>query len=66
MTGDYVGKIVDVDRDASKKIEGLYVRLHGGKVVWIDVNDVRYNSPYDVVYTDLNRDALSHMPDERN
>jgi hypothetical protein len=65
LTGAYVGKIVGVDRDASKKIQGLYVRLNGSKVVWIDIADIRYDSPYGVIYTDLDGIALYHMPDER-
>lgn len=66
LTGDYVGRVVRVDRDMARKIDGLYVQLDGGKVVWIDVSDVRYDSPYGVIYTDLAPDAFRHMPDERN
>lgn len=65
LTGDYVGKVVEVDRDGARDIRGVYARLDGGKVVWIDVGDVRYDSPYGVIYTDLDRAALYHMPDER-
>jgi hypothetical protein len=64
MTGAYVGKIVGVDRDASKRIQGLYVRLNDSKVVWIDIADVKYDSPYGIIYTDLDAIALYHMPDE--
>jgi hypothetical protein len=66
LSGDYAGKVVGVDRDAIHEIQGLYVRLDGGKVVWIDVGDVRYDSPYGVIYTDLNWAALSHRADERS
>ena len=45
---------------------GLYVRLESGKVVWIDVADVRYDSPYGVIYTDLDWPALTHRVDERS
>jgi hypothetical protein len=65
LTGDYVGKVVGVDRDTARDIRGVYVQLERGKVVWIDVGDVRYDSPYGVIYTDLDRAALYHMPDER-
>ena len=66
LSGDYAGKVVGVDRDATHDIQGLYVRLEDDKVVWIDVGDVRYDSPYGVIYTDLNRAALSHRADERS
>jgi hypothetical protein len=65
LTGDYVGKVVGVERDTAREIRGVYVQLERGKVVWIDVGDVRYDSPYGVIYTDLDRAALYHMPDER-
>jgi hypothetical protein len=65
LTGDYVGKVVGVDRDTARDIRGIYVQLERGKVVWIDMGDVRYDSPYGVIYTDLDRAALMHMPDER-
>lgn len=66
LTGDYVGRVVRVERDAARKIGGLYVQLDGGKVVWIDIADVRYDSPYGVIYTDLVPESFRHMPDERS
>jgi hypothetical protein len=66
LTGDYVGRVIRVDRDMTHKIDGLFVQLDGGKVVWIDISDVRYDSPYGVIYTDLAPEAFRHMPDERS
>lgn len=66
LSGDTVGRVVRVERDAARKIGGLYVQLDGGKVVWIDIADVRYDSPYGVIYTDLAPESFRHMPDERS
>ena len=66
LSGDYAGKVVGVDRDATRDIQGLYVRLESGKVVWIDVADVRYDSPYGVIYTNLDWPGLTHRVDERS
>lgn len=66
LTGDTVGHVVRVDRDTARKIDGLYVQMDDGKVVWIDISDVRYDSPYGVIYTDLAPDSFRHMPDERS
>jgi hypothetical protein len=54
-----------VARSPSGRIEALYVVLDGGKQVWIDEADVRFDRADRVVMTNLDRADLRAMADER-
>jgi len=62
--GDHVGTVEAVARKAGH-VEALRVQLDGGKVVWIDESDIRFNRQDGVVMTDLDRGDLHQMADER-
>ena len=47
------------------QVEALYVTLDGGKQVWIDEADVRFDTAGKVVMTNLDRNDLRAMSDER-
>lgn len=65
ISGTRVGTVIDVDLTASKNVDALLVRLDGGKLVWIDSGDVRYNRADGIVMTNLDRRDLHHMADQR-
>jgi len=65
ITGSRVGTVVDVDLTAGGNIGALLVRLDGGKLVWIDAADVRYNRADGIVMTNLDRRDLLVMADQR-
>ena len=46
-------------------VTALLVRLDDDKVVWIDTGDIRYNRADGIVMTNLDRNDLRHMADER-
>jgi hypothetical protein len=63
--GDYVGTVEAVARSPAGQIEGLRTKLDSGKVVWIDVADIRFDRRDGVVITNLARSYLHQMADER-
>ncbi|MGH6827841.1 MAG: hypothetical protein ACREFW_02895 [Rhizomicrobium sp.] len=63
--GDHVGTVTAIARDPFGRAEGLEVSLDDGKLVWIDASDARFNRPQDILMTDLDRDDLREMADER-
>jgi hypothetical protein len=63
--GDHVGTVESVARKPSGDVEGLRVRLDGGKVVWIDQSDIRFDRDDGLVMTDLDRADLHQMADEQ-
>jgi hypothetical protein len=65
LNGDRVGTVDSVARSPSGRIEALYVVLDGGKQVWIDEADVRFDRGGRVVMTNLDRADLRAMADER-
>lgn len=65
VSGDRVGTVIDTARSPSGHIDGLLVRLDGGKQVWIDNADVRYNRTDGILMTNLDRRDLREMADER-
>jgi hypothetical protein len=65
LNGDHVGTVDSVARGPNGRIEALMVTMDGGKVVWIDEADVRFDRGGDVVMTDLDRADLHQMADER-
>jgi len=65
VNGDHVGTVDSVARSPSGRIEALYVTLDGGKQVWIDEADVRFDRGGGVVMTNLDRADLRAMSDER-
>jgi hypothetical protein len=65
INGDHVGTVDSVARAPSGRIEALYVTLDGGKQVWIDDADVRFDRAGGVVMTNLDRGDLRAMSDER-
>lgn len=65
LNGDRVGTVRDVARFPNGKVEALYVELDGGKTVWIDRNDIRYDRDDGVVMTNLNNADLHLMADQR-
>ena len=66
ITGARVGSVVDADLAANGNVAALLVRLDGsGKLVWIDAGDVRYHRADGVVMTNLDRNDLVHMADQR-
>jgi phage-related minor tail protein len=65
INGDHVGTVDSVARTPSGRVEALYVTLDGGKQVWIDETDVRFDTAGRVVMTNLDRSDLRAMSDER-
>lgn len=65
ITGARVGTVVDTDLAANGNIDALLVRLDGGKLVWIDSADIRYNRADGIVMTNLDRRDLLVMADQR-
>ena len=65
IDGDHVGTVDSVARAPSGRVEALYVTLDGGKQVWIDDADVRFDRTGGVVMTNLDRGDLRAMADER-
>jgi chromosome segregation ATPase len=65
INGDRVGTVDSVARASSGRVEALYVTLDGGKQVWIDETDVRFDTAGRVVMTNLDRGDLRAMSDER-
>lgn len=65
INGDRVGNVVAVARAPDGVIEGLEVQLDGGKIVWIDSTDARFDRFNGEVITDLYASDLRHMADER-
>ena len=65
VNGDHVGTVDSVARSPSGRVEALYVTLDGGKQVWIDETDIRFDQGGRVVMTNLDRTDLRAMSDER-
>lgn len=65
ITGARVGTVIDVAHAPSGNVAALLVRLDNDKVVWIDAGDIRYNRADGIVMTNLDRNDLHHMADER-
>jgi multidrug efflux pump subunit AcrA (membrane-fusion protein) len=65
INGDRVGTVTDVARSPGGQIEALRVSLDSDKVVWIDQADVRFDRAGGTVMTDLDRNDLRQMADER-
>ncbi len=65
ISGSRVGTVIDTDLSAAGNVDALLVRLDGGKLVWIDSADVRYNRADGIVMTNLDRNDLRHMADQR-
>lgn len=65
ISGARVGTVIDTDLSAAGNVDALLVRLDGGKLVWIDTADVRYNRADGIVMTNLDRNDLRHMADQR-
>lgn len=63
--GDHVGTVTGIARSRAGRIEGLEVSLDTGKVVWIDAGDARFNRADGILMTDLDRNDLHQMADER-
>jgi multidrug efflux pump subunit AcrA (membrane-fusion protein) len=65
ISGSRVGTVIDAAHAPSGNVTALLVRLDDDKVVWIDSADIRYNRADGVVMTNLDRNDLHHMADER-
>lgn len=65
ISGNRVGTVIDTAHMPNGNVSGLLVRLDNDKVVWIDAADVRYNRADGIVMTNLDRNDLHHMADER-
>ena len=65
INGDRVGTVDSVARTPAGRVEALYVTLDGGKQVWIDEADIRFDVAGRVVMTNLDRADLRTMADER-
>jgi hypothetical protein len=65
ITGSRVGTVIDTAHVANGNVSALLVKLDNDKIVWIDAGDVRYNRADGIVMTNLDRDDLRHMADER-
>lgn len=65
INGERVGTVRDVARMPDGQVEALLVELDGGKVVWIDRADIRYDRADGVVMTNLDNHDLHLMADER-
>jgi hypothetical protein len=57
--------VTDTAIAANGRVTALLVELDNNRVVWIDAGDVRYNRADGVVMTNLNRNDLRHMADQR-
>jgi len=65
ITGARVGTVIDAAHAPNGNVAALLVRLDDDKVVWIDSGDIRYNRADGIVMTNLDRNDLHHMADER-
>ena len=65
ISGSRVGTVRDVATKPDGTASGLLVELDGGKMVWIDANDVRRNRADGVVMTNLDRADIMRMADQR-
>ena len=65
INGARVGTVIDAAHAANGNVAALLVRLDDDKVVWIDTGDIRYNRADGIVMTNLDRNDLRHMADER-
>jgi hypothetical protein len=65
ISGARVGTVIDTAHAPNGNVTALLVRLDNDKVVWIDSGDIRYNRADGIVMTNLDRDDLHHMADER-
>ena len=65
ITGARVGTVIDAAHAPNGNVAALLVRLDDDKVVWIDSGDIRYNRADGIVMTNLDRNDLRHMADER-
>ena len=65
ISGARVGTVIDVAHAPNGNVAALLVRLDNDKVVWIDSADIRYNRADGIVMTNLDRNDLHHMADER-
>jgi hypothetical protein len=63
--GKSIGTVANTARGANGKVTALLVKLDDDKIVWIDATDIRYNRADGVVMTDLDREDLHLMADER-
>jgi hypothetical protein len=57
--------VADAARNTNGKVTALLVKLDDQKIVWIDATDIRYNRADGTVMTDLDRQDLRLMADER-
>ena len=65
LSGARVGTVTDTAIAANGRVTALLVELDNNRVVWIDAGDVRYNRADGAVMTNLNRNDLRHMADQR-
>lgn len=65
LSGARVGTVTDTAVTPGGKVTALLVKLDNDRIVWIDAGDVRYNRADGVVMTNLNRNDLRHMADQR-
>jgi multidrug efflux pump subunit AcrA (membrane-fusion protein) len=65
INGARVGTVIDAAHGPGGHVDALLVRLDDDKVVWIDSADIRYNRADGIVMTNLDRNDLHHMADER-
>jgi len=65
ISGARVGTVIDAAHAPNGNVDALLVRLDNDKVVWIDAGDIRYNRADGIVMTNLDRNDLHHMADER-
>lgn len=65
LSGARVGTVTDTAIAANGRVSAILVELDNNRVVWIDAGDVRYNRADGVVMTNLNRNDLRHMADQR-
>ena len=65
INGDRVGTVTDVAHSPNGHVLALRVSLDNNKIVWIDTADVRYDRADGIVMTNLARNDLRQMADER-
>lgn len=65
LSGARVGTVTDTATAANGRVTALLVELDNNRVVWVDAGDVRYNRADGVVMTNLSRNDLRHMADQR-
>ena len=65
ISGARVGTVIDAAHAPNGNVTALLVRLDSDKVVWIDTADIRYNRADGIIMTNLDRNDLHHMADER-